>query len=134
MPIGLQARVVAQSIVRHGFDMKRVVSELRPDIKCRGPYGAKLLDDPVVRREIEVIMNRTERNATQFVKQMWDWLESTDDSREANERRQTAARILAKGYIRDKGPEEKPSKPMVIEGLDSISNLVEPQTKRKDVM
>src|SRR5690348_8217881 len=61
MPIGLQARVVAQSIVRHGFDMKRVVSELRPDIKCRGPYGAKLLDDPVVRREIEVIMNRTER-------------------------------------------------------------------------
>lgn len=133
-----QARIAAQAIVSHGFNMKRAVAELRPDLKCYNIFGAKLLDEPAVRHEIEVIMNRTERNAQKFLKLMWDWLENEGVETEvANgqkvkllsksdvEMKQTAARILAKGYINEKGAEKQPSKPMVIEGLGSdVTNLV----------
>lgn len=78
-------------------------------------------------------IEKKENRAELFLKKMWEWLES--EGQEVNgvkiltkadiEMKQTAARILAKGYIREKGPMEKDSAPpIVIEGLgEQIQNL-----------
>lgn len=136
------ARIAAQSIVFCQFDPKRVVAELRPDIKCYRPFFAKLMDEMAVRREIEIIMSRTERDATKFLKLMWDWLEAEPPStqpgvtfidKSLTERQLTAARILAKGYISEKKDAQQPAKPIVIEGLsEGMTNLVGPPLPSKD--
>lgn len=90
-------------------------------------------------------MDRVERQdgrIEKFLKKMWEWLDSEEPGKEANERRQTAARILAKGYIREKGQkeDERDTAPMVIQGLgDGIQNLtgetpVEAETDPKKVV
>lgn len=128
-----QARIAAQCILRNQFDPKRVVSELRPDIKCYGPFFAKLMDEPAVRHELEVIMNRTERNSTKYVKMLWDWLEAEnpEGTKETEENRRTAARLLGKAYIDTKGRvAETVQKPMVIEGLEEgLANLTGDESK-----
>jgi hypothetical protein len=133
-----QSRIAAQAIVFHGFNMKLAVAELRPDIKGYRAFGSKLLSEPAVLQEIQIIMNRTERNSQRFLQKMWDWLEAADvveggDKKSVNELRCTAARILAKGYISEKKQPDVPSKPMVIEGLGpGVENLVsEPVDSRK---
>jgi hypothetical protein len=146
-----QSRIAAQAIVYHGFDMSKAVAELRPDIKYRSSFGQKLMAEPAVLNEIEVIMDRTENNAQKFLKLMWEWLEGPDASnpmdKAPTEKRLTAARILAKGYISEKkgGEKDAPSKPMVIEGLgegvtaltgdpaDSSKGVIEEKDPRKVV-
>ncbi len=120
-----QSRIAAQAIVYHGFNMKLAVAELRPDIRSWRAFGARMMEVQEVRNEIGVIMDRTENDGQKFLKKMWDWLNDESEGKEQNERRQTAARILAKGYIREKDPKDAPAhKPMVIEGLEEgVGNL-----------
>lgn len=80
--------------------------------------------------EMEKIMSRKDRDATKFVNLMWDWLEAPDEgdnAKAANERRVSAARILAKGYINEKRP-DAPSRPLAVdgmsEGLDNLTGAV----------
>jgi hypothetical protein len=132
----LIARRVAVAFVRNGFDTKKTMAELAPGLVNPHALSAKLMAEPGVRHEIGILMDRIEKKenrAELFLKKMWEWLES--EGQEVNgvkiltkadiEMKQTAARILAKGYIREKGPMEKDSAPpIVIEGLgEQIQNL-----------
>jgi hypothetical protein len=125
----LIARRVAVAFVRNGFDTRKAVEELAPGVVNVTALGARLLAEPGVRHEIGILMDRVEKKenlAEIFKKKMWEWLNAPPDgTKETEENRRTAARIMAKGYIREKGPMEKESTPpMVIEGLgDQISNL-----------
>lgn len=121
-----QSRLAAQAILRHQFDPKRVVAELRPDIKCYGPFFAKLMDEPAVRHELEKIMSRTERNSTKYVKMLWDWLEADnpEGAKDVEENRRTAARLLGKAYLDPRKPPDAPSNPLHVDGMeDGLSNL-----------
>src|SRR2546427_828916 len=131
-----QSRIAALAIVSHGFDMKRVVRELRPDLKCYNHFGAKLLEEPMVRFQIEYIMNDSKNDAKKFLKGLWNaidlyWSYLNDPEKgpppkHVTEVAQTAMRLLGRGYIREKGgPTDTPAvKPMVIEGLgEGIQNL-----------
>lgn len=123
---------------------------MRPELTkvAAGTYARRVMQDPMVQAEVEVIMNRTERNAKKFLDLMWDWLEHEGDEVEvgpekrkvkvltkgAQEQKVTAARILAKGYISEK-PEAPEWKPMVIEGLgNAVGNLIGESVPQKKVM
>src|SRR5438045_736190 len=125
---GFQARIAAQEIVFRSFNMKEVVKALRPDLKQHNAFAVKLMDEPQVRLEIQKIMDRTENNATKFVKRMWEWMDAPPDetgmNKEVAENRRTAARILAKGYISEKKVETAPAKPVFVDGMESgLANL-----------
>lgn len=125
----LNARLCAQAYISNSFDIRKTVQELRPDLAPGSTWGAKMLEEPMVQREINFIINRLDRNAETFLAKMWKWLDDESDNKLANERRMTAARILAKGYVREKEKGEKQSKPFIIDGLESINNLVESPKK-----
>jgi hypothetical protein len=117
-----EARLAAQAIVRNKFVATATCEELQIGVATY----AKLAADPLVQHEVEKILNRTERNASRFLDLMWDWMEAdAGDDKLAAERKVSAARILAKGYISEKSA-PKELKPMVIEGLEganAIANL-----------
>jgi hypothetical protein len=129
-----QARLAAQAILRNHFDMKRAVAELRPDIKQWRAFGQRLLAEPAVRHKMEIIMDRGDKNAQKFLDTLWEWLEHLDAAMKTNgaiptkaemEAGLTAARILAKGYIREKSPGETDAKPLVVDGMDTgLHNLI----------
>lgn len=64
-------------------------------------------------------MSKPERNPERFMELMWEWIEveGVDLSKSQVEMKQTAARILAKGYISDRKP-DAPARPMHVDGLD----------------
>lgn len=123
------ARKIAALFVKNECNMARAVEELAPGLANPYAVSVKLMTEPAVRYEIGVIMDRVERKegrAETFLKKMWEWLEAPPDgTKETEENRRTAARIMAKGYIREKGQvEEDDKKPMIIQGLgDGIENL-----------
>lgn len=137
-----QSRIAAQAIVYYQFNPKSVVAVLRPDLKCYRPFFAKLMDEPAVRDEIEAIMSRTERNATKFLKTLWDAIELYESyindptkgppPKHVTEVAQSAMRLLARGYVSEKSPRDPAQKPMVIEGLgEGLANLTgETETKK----
>lgn len=137
-----EGRQIAQCIVRNKFNMSKVTMELYDlgDITYgtlgNGTLGHQLLREPAVMIELGVIMDRTQKSADTFLDKMWKWLNDDTEGKEFNERRMTAARILAKGYIREKGPgDTKDVKPLMIEGLsEGIGNLTgeTPVTAEKD--
>jgi hypothetical protein len=128
-----QSRLAAQAILRNHFDMKKAVAELRPDIKQWRAFGQRLLAEPAVRHKMEIIMDRGDKNAQKFLDTLWEWLERLDTSMKTDgavpsrtemEAGLTAARILAKGYIRETGPSETDLKPFVVDGMDAgLHNL-----------
>jgi hypothetical protein len=113
--------------------MKKAVAELRPDIKQWRSFGQRLLAEPAVKHKLEIIMCRGDKNAQKFLDTLWEWLERLDTSMKTDgavpsrtemEAGLTAARILAKGYIPEKGPGETEAKPLVIDGMDTgLHNL-----------
>ena len=123
------ARKVAAAFVRNEFNLTKTGQELAPGRGRPHQLSARLMEEPAVKYEIGVIMDRVEKKngrAETFLKKMWEWLEAPPDgTKETEENRRTAARIMAKGYIREKGPmEEEDKKPMIIQGLgDGIENL-----------
>lgn len=125
------ARRIAAEFVRQECSMDRAVRALAPGLAKTSNLGAKLMEDREVRYAIGVIMDRVEKKdgrGETFLKKMWEWLEAKNPNgaKDVEENRRTAARILAKGYIREKGSkeDEKDTAPMVIQGLgDGISNL-----------
>ena len=130
-----QARLAAQAILGHSFNMKLAVAELRPDIKRWRSFGQRLLAEPAVQHKLEIIMQRGDKNAQKFLDTLWEWLERLDTSMKTDsvvptraemEAGLTAARILAKGYIAEMKSEQSTSRSaLVIEGLDSeaLQNL-----------
>jgi len=134
----LIARKVAAAFVRNEFNVRKAVGELVPTLVHPGPLGAKLMAEPAVRYEIGVIMDRVDKKdgrAAAFLNGMHAAIELYESyikdptkglpPKHVVEVAQTAMRILAKGYIREKGPVEKESTPpMKFEGLeDGINNL-----------
>src|ERR1700675_3605449 len=99
-----QARLAAQAILRHSFNMKLAVAELRPDIKQWRAFGQRLLAEPAVQHKLEIIMCRGDRNAQKFLKLMWDWLEAPPDAqnKSVTEQRVSAAKVFAQAYMREK--------------------------------
>lgn len=133
------ARRAAQLTVTAGFDAAAVGAEMRPELGRAGAtqYARRVMADEMVQAEIGVIMSRTERNATKFLEHMWNWLEDEGTEvemgngtkvkmlgKEGQERKVTAARILAKGYINEKS-DPKEQKPFAIAGLEGgVGNLI----------
>ena len=120
------ARVAAQSILRNGFNFLAAARELRPDLATHISYAAKLSSSPEVARQLEVILNRTERNASKFKDLMWSWLEAPpDDTKETEENRRTAARILAKPYLDPKMARgQEAAQGFVVEGLEAGAGIL----------
>src|SRR6185437_8259147 len=116
-----QARLAAQAICRNNFNLTAAGAELRPDLKHPGPFGARLMDEPAVVHEVNKIMNRGDRNVTRYKSLMWDWLEApADGTKETEENRRTAARILAKPYLDPKMARgQEAAQGFVVEGLES---------------
>lgn len=142
-----QARIAAQSICFHSFNMKEAVAELRPDIKGWRTFGAKLLAEPAVLHEVEKIMNRTDRNASKFIDMNWEILEKFHKAivsnepvpKELAEAGLNSNRILAKGYITEKGPVREQTTKFHVEGIgEGMAALVGDATpvpdKSKKVM
>ena len=137
------ARMAAETIVCCGFNATRAARELRPDLKAHRNFATRLMKEPAVLKEISKIMEKPERNAQKFTEMMWEWLENEGVEQEIgngqkvrvlsksqSEMKQTAARILAKGYISEKKQPPANEKPMVIEGLgEGIENLTS-ETKK----
>jgi biotin-(acetyl-CoA carboxylase) ligase len=133
------ARMAAETIVCCGFNATRAARELRPDLKAHRAFAHRLMREPLVLKEIERIMEKPERNAQKFTELMWNWLEVEGTEQEIGngqkvrllsksdvEMKQTAARILARGYISEKKPLGPPERPMVNFDLgNEISNLTE---------
>lgn len=113
------AKMAAETIVCCGFNATRAARELRPDLKAHRNFAHRLMREPAVKKEIQRIMEKPTRNPERFMELMWDWLEvdSTDLSKSQVEMKQTAARILAKGYVSDRKP-DAPARPMHVDGLD----------------
>lgn len=131
------ARMAAETIVCCGFNAARAARELRPDLKAHRNFAHRLMREPAVKKEIERIMSKPERNPERFMELMWDWLEveGIDLSKSQVEMKQTAARILAKGYVGDKKASPVNEKPMVFEGLsEGLENLTEVTSIPKKVM
>lgn len=79
-----------------------------------------MIHTPAVLSELEKLVSvqgLSERNGESFKDRLWEWLLSTEEGKEANQRRLTAARILARVYITDR-LEESPPEPFQIEGID----------------
>lgn len=124
------ARRIAAEFVRHECNMSAALLAIAPGLAKTSNLSAKLMSDPAVRYEIGVVMDRVEKKdgrGETFLKRMWEWMDATPDGKkETEENRRTAARILAKGYIREKGAkeDERDTAPMVIQGLgDQVGNL-----------
>src|SRR3974377_2059200 len=98
------ARIAAQAIVRCGLDYKKAAAELWPARKTHAALIQRLKNSAQVEKEIDKIMNREEkRGAARFLDLMWQWIEKdTTDDRDGAENKRTAARILAKGYLKEK--------------------------------
>lgn len=113
------AKMAAETIVCCGFNATRAARELRPDLKAHRNFAHRLMREPAVKKEIERIMEKPTRNPERFMELMWDWLEvdGTDLTKSQVEMKQTAARILAKGYVSDRKP-DAPARPMHVDGLD----------------
>lgn len=126
------ARLAAQAIVRARFNLAEAARELRPDLKHPEVWGAKLLDQPEVVNQVERIMNRLDRNASTFKSTMWDWLEAPPGDKDVEEKRRTAARILAKPYLDPKmSKSNEAAQGFVVEGLESGAGVLDGSKKEK---
>jgi len=121
------ARMCAEVFVLYGMNALRAARTLRPDLAptSHNAFAAKMMKCPQVKREIKKLMDKPEQNADRFMQTMWEWLSDGEDSKSANERKCTAARILAKGYISEKKDKDAPVQAVKFEGLsaEGLSNL-----------
>lgn len=118
------ARLAAQALLRNGLDYVAAAKELRPDIKTHQKLIREMKESAQVTHELEKIMDRKDRTAQRYLDVIWDWLEASGDDKFTNERKCTAARILAKGYISEKDhKKEAANNTFHIEGLGDTSAL-----------
>lgn len=144
------ARMAAEAIILYGLNYERAAREIRPDLagEQHNYFARKLRTSRHVQRELEKLMSTPERNASRFVQLMWDWLEVEGIEHEIGngqkvklldkasiEMKQTAARILARGYINEKAADKPAGAPMVLDiGRDGVAALTGEKLDSKKVM
>ena len=123
------APLAARALVKHSMNSTRAAKELRPHLteQSARKTGSRMIHTPAVLIELDKIMSGqgvSERNCEKFRDRLWEWFLSTEEGKEANERRLTAARLLARCYITEKLEVSTPPAPR-IEGLDeqALRNL-----------
>lgn len=127
-----EARYAAQAIVRNGFVGAAAARELRPDLKAPSAYGSKLMDDPIVQEQVTSIMNRKEQTAEKYKDELWSWFLAPPGDKDVEEKRRTAARILARPYFDPKAKGiDAATQSFRIDGLGDTSNLTDDVGSKK---
>lgn len=95
------AKLAARALVKHSFNATRAAKELRPHLteQSARKTGSRMIRTPAVLAELEKLMDDKglgERNSQRFIQQLWEWFEGQDRAL-----KQTAARILGRGYIKE---------------------------------
>lgn len=132
------ARMCAEVFVLYGMNARRAARTLRPDLspKSADYFGQKMLKCKQFKREVKKLMSNPDQNAQKYIDRLWEWFTSDEDSKLANERRCTAARLLGKSYITERKVEAAP-KTFSVDGLDAgLANLtgLKIQESKKSVM
>jgi hypothetical protein len=105
----------------------RAAKELRPHLteQSARKTGSRMIHSPAVLVELEKLMNDrgpNEHNADRFRDVLWSWFLGEDKSL-----KQTAARILGRGYIREKMEVISPPARLWVDGMDDenlMRNLI----------
>lgn len=140
------ARQAAVALVRHAFDTTKAMAVVRPHYttKSCNTHGWKLLHEPAVVREIEKIMNKSERNADKFLGIQWGNVErfqkifdemiakGDEPPKWMIEVWSNSNRVLARGYVNDKGETGKPGPTMTFGNIQEseLANLTGSMEKK----
>lgn len=125
------AKMAAETIVCCGFNATRAARELRPDLKAHRNFAHRLMREPAVKKEIERIMQKPDRNPEKYMDSLWAAIELYEDylkrgetpPKHAVEVAQTAMRLLGRGFISDRKP-DVPIRPLLVEGMEEgMGNL-----------
>lgn len=119
------ARMCAEVFVLYGMNARRAARTLRPDLspKSADYFAQKMFACKQFKREVRKLMNSPEHNAEKYLETLWSWFTSDEDSKLANERKCTAARLLGKSYITERKVDAAP-KTFEVDGLDKgLNNL-----------
>jgi len=113
------AKLAARALVKHGFNATRAAKELRPHLteQSARKTGSRMISTPAVLAEVERLMEDKglgERNSKEFIDRLWDWFLGEDKAL-----KQTAARILGRGYVQER-LEVSPPQVIFVEGLADI--------------
>ena len=118
--------------MRNHFDASKAMRELKPWITEQYAWksGSLAMNHPLVREELAKIMDRKDRGAKKFLDTVWGWVERFDAMLKSGEPMSkadveaglTAARLLGKGYINEKGGDEK-SRPVDFRSLGDLTVL-----------
>ena len=133
------ARRAAQLLVQAGFDSRKAGQLMDPKAKNPSAIGRKMSSSEEVQVEVSKILNRTERNAQKFLDMNWELFEKMHQKvtageevpKEILEAGLNSNRILAKGYISEKGPRQESEKPAlnIVASESELSNLTMPTDK-----
>jgi hypothetical protein len=112
------ATLAAHALIKHSMNATRAAKELRPHLteQSARKTGSRMIHSPAVQAELEKLMNDaelSEQNSKRFLDELWNWFLGEDKAL-----KQTAARILGRGYIAEKMEVIPPPAPIRIEGLD----------------
>jgi hypothetical protein len=112
------ATLAAHALIKHSMNATRAAKELRPHLteQSARKTGSRMIHTPAVQAELEKLTNPeglNDHNADRFFEELWNWLLGED-----NALKQTAARILARCYIKEGMDVNAPPAPLQIEGLD----------------
>lgn len=129
------ARVAAMTLVKHGMNATKAYQELHPEVSYESATvgGSRMVKEPAVRDELEKLMSAGERDAKEFIRIQWEFLEALRAGmktgkieRETIEVGLNANRVLAKGYIGEKaGGDTKQVPTMTFGNIDEseLANL-----------
>jgi hypothetical protein len=115
------ATLAAHALIKNCMNATRAAKELRPHLteQSARKTGSRMIHNVAVQAELEKLMDDkglNERTSERFLKELWDWFLGDDPAL-----KQTAARILGRGYIAEKMGMNPPPAPLQIEGLDEDS-------------
>jgi hypothetical protein len=127
------ATLAAHALIKNSMNATRAAKELRPHLteQSARKTGSRMIHTPAVQAELEKLTNAkglNERNADGFFEEIWTWLLGEDNSLKL-----TAARILARCYIKEGMDVSDPPTPIQIEGMDedAIRALTGVEPKRR---
>jgi hypothetical protein len=112
------ATLAAHALLKNSMNATRAARELRPHLteQSARKTGSRMIHTPAVQAELEKLTNAkglNEQNAGRFFEELWNWLLGED-----NTLKLTAARILARCYIKEGMDVSPPPEAFQIEGMD----------------
>jgi hypothetical protein len=112
------ATLAAHALIKNSMNATRAAKELRPHLteQSARKTGSRMIHTPAVQAELEKLTNAgglDEKNSGRFFEELWNWLLGEDHALKV-----TAARILARCYIKEGMDGSTPPAPLQIDGMD----------------